>query len=249
MNLNAEKIRNADGDDYPPTNNSVTSDTASVFFRNLPESLVQQIQQSAAVVGCAAWLTHPDVLRALAHLECGASIIVQKEDFLRPDINSSDGVWQSQLRQMYDAIDEVRWHSSNYADGIVDTNNLLHELSVCGVQDGRAIRCCGNHNADKTPAHPRMHNKFFVFFDKTEEMRVALEGGSEEMCTIYTPRAVWTGSFNPTTNGGMSLENAVLIRDRAICDAYVNEWAQILAISEPLDWTSAWVAPQYRCGT
>ena len=82
-----------------------------------------------------------------------------------------------------------------------------------------------------------MHNKFLVF------------------CTFeyepfaYRPYAVWTGSFNLTFNASMSLENVVVIQSPVLAGAYLNEWAQILALSEPLDWEQEWVAPTWRIGT
>jgi hypothetical protein len=61
--------------------------------------------------------------------------------------------------------------------------------------------------------------------------------------------SVWTGSMNLTFNANQSLENAVHIRDPIIARGYVQEWAQILGISECLDWTSEWCAPEFHIGT
>jgi len=63
------------------------------------------------------------------------------------------------------------------------------------------------------------------------------------------PYAVWTGSFNFTKNAGFSLENAVIMRNPKIVNAYLLEWANVEAISEPLDWENDWVAPEWRIGT
>lgn len=52
-----------------------------------------------------------------------------------------------------------------------------------------------------------------------------------------------------TWNATASLENAVVITAPQIVNAYLDEWRQILAISEPLDWESQWCAPQWRIGT
>lgn len=65
----------------------------------------------------------------------------------------------------------------------------------------------------------------------------------------YKPYAVWTGSFNFSDNGTKSFENAVVIEDVAIAEAYLEEWGQIAALSEPLDWSSEWMAPEWRIGT
>lgn len=59
------------------------------------------------------------------------------------------------------------------------------------------------------------------------------------------PSAVWTGSFNFTQNSELSLENALYITDPEIVAAYFEEYGQIAAISEPLDWESKWIAPEW----
>ena len=55
----------------------------------------------------------------------------------------------------------------------------------------------------------------------------------------FVPRVVWTGSFNFTLNATNSFENAVVLHDPKIVNAFYQEWGQILALSEPLDSTSA----------
>ncbi|MNJ81293.1 hypothetical protein D3C77_800280 [compost metagenome] len=60
---------------------------------------------------------------------------------------------------------------------------------------------------------------------------------------------MWTGSFNFTKNATLSLENALFITDPKIVNAYFEEYGQIAAMSEELDWTSEWVAPVWRIGT
>lgn len=64
-----------------------------------------------------------------------------------------------------------------------------------------------------------------------------------------SPYAVWTGSFNITKNAGMSFENALYITDMAIVNAYYQEFSQITALSESLNWFKDWVEPQWRIGT
>jgi phosphatidylserine/phosphatidylglycerophosphate/cardiolipin synthase-like enzyme len=65
----------------------------------------------------------------------------------------------------------------------------------------------------------------------------------------FVPEAVWTGSFNFSVNAGRSLENAVFIEDTAIAQAYANEFSQVAALSEPLNWQDPWCSPEWRCGT
>lgn len=47
----------------------------------------------------------------------------------------------------------------------------------------------------------------------------------------------------------MSLENALYITEPAIVEAYFNEYQQIAALSEPLNWGSDWCAPEWRLGS
>jgi hypothetical protein len=82
-------------------------------------------------------------------------------------------------------------------------DNILSSVSVSCDPSIDAVRCVGNHNKDKKPAFPRMHNKFLVFAKKGRG-----------------PYAVWTGSFNLTRNAGLSLENALYITQPKIINAY-----------------------------
>ena len=73
------------------------------------------------------------------------------------------------------------------------------------------IRTCG------MISHPQnMHHKFAVRIMKDK------------------PVSVWTGSFNPTTNGNQSIENALVIHNEQIASAYFQEFLGVKAISKPL---------------
>lgn len=71
-------------------------------------------------------------------------------------------------------------------------------------------------------------------------------GDGHDAYTEKVPTAVWTGSFNLTYNGERSLENVVIIQDEHVARRYAEEWAWVLSLSESLDWTQPWVAPEYR---
>ena len=116
-----------------------------VIFDLHKEALLEYIDEYNTIAGCVAWLTDYDILEALATKEF-VSIIVQKEDFLRPDIKGSKG----QLRQLYNSL------PSSQRRCVED----LFPLSYCGDPTLEAIRCVGNHNTDKKTAFPRMHHKF-----------------------------------------------------------------------------------------
>jgi phosphatidylserine/phosphatidylglycerophosphate/cardiolipin synthase-like enzyme len=119
---------------------------------------------------------------------------------------------------------------------------MVGSLSVSGDCNLEAIRCVGNHNSAKKPAFPRMHHKFLVFCSAS---RSSNRRGQSQIL----PLRVWTGSFNLTENSTNSLENAVLVNSHLLAKAYFEEWQQIAALSEQLDWTSDWMTPEWRIGT
>jgi phosphatidylserine/phosphatidylglycerophosphate/cardiolipin synthase-like enzyme len=80
-----------------------------------------------------------------------------------------------------------------------------------------------------------MHHKFLVRGTHSAEGLV--------------PSAVWTGSFNFSNNAGNSFENAVEIHEVNVAQQYLNEFARVAALSEPLNWSHDWVSPQYRLGS
>ncbi|WP_374028990.1 hypothetical protein [Bdellovibrio bacteriovorus] len=231
--LNKICIPNADGDPTPLRDFSMSSGNIEVVFRNVKERLIAEILRSEVVLGCVAWLTDSEILEALSKVSC--SIVVQKEDFLRPDLGVIDENWKANLRKSYDSL---RFKSERYA--LPGVGGFLSTASDPGVG---AVRCVGNHNSQKKSAFPRMHNKFVVF-GKIEVAPV--ERGYSEW---VVPCSVWTGSYNFTKNAGRSFENAVILSGSEISSAYANEYAQIFALSESLDWSSPWVEPEFRIGT
>lgn len=231
-NLNLYQLENDGNYDIGFTDNSVVSDSGlTVYFRDLEKKLLQHIKESDAVFGAVAWLTSFPLLDALAKLS-NVSIILQKEDFLRPDLDAKYG-FERALRKKYKAL---KCNLTRYS-----FSNILSSISVSSDPSIDPVRCVGNHNSEKHPAFPRMHNKFLVFA-KVEE------GSTDDIETI-TPYAVWTGSFNLTKSATMSLENALFITDPTVVNAYFKEYGQIAAMSEELDWTSEWAAPAWRIGT
>jgi len=157
MDMNRLVIENADGPSEVVADYGVVSDDGNVevVLRDIPRALIGLMRQYPAAVGCVAWLTHFDILDALARLKA-VSVVVQKEDFLRPDTDwPSD--WKNRLRRKYDALpgDERMTHSGCVVGG----------LSYGGDPTLQGVRCVGNHNSTKNPAFPRAHHKFMVFGD------------------------------------------------------------------------------------
>lgn len=212
-----------------------------VVFRNLERRLIEEIGKADMVFGCVAWLTSGPILAVLARKK-GVLIVVQKEDFLRPDLgppNERERHRRRRLRQLYGRLRPIEGH--------LFQGTWLEPLWHYQGAFSDAVRCVGNDNRDRRPAFPRAHHKFVVFARYGERPSVH-PGIPSEDCWL-APEAVWTGSFNFTKNAGCSLENALIVRDRRIVRAYVQEFAQVAAVSEPLDWTSSWSQPQHFLGT
>jgi hypothetical protein len=81
------------------------------------------------------------------------------------------------------------------------------------------------------------------------KLAVACKCEVDEAELRFFPYSVWTGSFNPTANGSRSRENAVVIDSESAAEFFIEEWAKVFAMSEPLDWAYEWCAPEYRLGT
>jgi len=205
-----------------------------VYFKNIEEELIKKINNADIILGCVAWFTNEKILRALAKKD-GVSIIVQKEDFLRPDIGKQDN-WRYHLNDLYCSLKGL----CRYDEGL--NGSTICCMSSAGDPALDPIRCVGNHNSDKKPAFPRMHNKFIIFC-----VKIPSSGDFEE--NNYFKYAVWTGSFNFTKNASNSFENALYVTDQNIVNAYFEEYGQIAALSEPLNWEHDWIEPEFRIGT
>jgi hypothetical protein len=239
-NLNLTRIKR-EPNGYKIPNNTLKKDNVSCIFKNLENELVTMIKGSDAVIGCIAWLTNPVILEALSTIP--TSIVVQKEDFLRPDSEEIySEQWKEKLHEQYMNVKTFKWEQGDSIEGIDIIYNRWS--AVCHWHDKVAIRCAGHFNSEKKTAFPRMHHKFLVFLKKDS---VAIH--SEITYTKYIPTAVWTGSFNFTVNSTNSLENAVIIRDEDITRQYSHEWYDLIGISEALDWKSDWSKSELRDGS
>jgi len=121
---------------------------------------------------------------------------------------------------------------------------VYRDLS-CGQMTGdgaEGVRCAG-YGGDRM--RPKMHHKFCVFLRSVKSFDYNYQGEG----SLFEPYAVWTGSYNWTATATRSLENAVILADPASVAAFYAEWAQVFALSEPLDWDSAYVEPEFRIGT
>ena len=234
--LTTTVIPNADGPDEALKDYSLIVDTVmgcQVVFRNHVDHLIRFIQSYDTLLGAVAWFTDSKIIAALRNKR--VSIIVQKEDFLRPDLEGS----KPELQRSYSSVESQLQRFE--LPGIAAT------LSVGGDPTVEPFRCVGNHNQASEPAMPRMHNKFLVGCNYVTEKVIDHHFELEKSRII--PRAVWTGSYNFSLNARSSFENAMIISNERVAEAYLNEWSQLFAISERLDWNSSWIAPEYRIGT
>lgn len=234
LDLNALRIRDDSRDERGPGLEDPSRESGAVrcFFRHIKFELLRCINRWPAMVGCVAWLTDRDILRGLAGR--AAAVVVQKEDFLRPDSGDQS---TAELRRLYGAVRGV---------ARADLGGWVWGMSAASSDPSEdlGVRCVGNHNARRAPAWPRSHHKFVVFGRLRDD--VSERWGASRR---FVPEAVWTGSFNFTANAGRSLENAVLIEDPVIAGAFLVEFEQVAALSEPLAWETPWVAPEWRIGT
>ena len=78
----------------------------TVMFRNHEKELMtileEERKKGSACFGAIAWMTNHDILRKMAELP--TAIIVQKEDFLRPDTDKPSPDWKKQIRDAYVAL-------------------------------------------------------------------------------------------------------------------------------------------------
>lgn len=258
LDLNLVTIPTADGETYLGDYSARAGQArVDVYFRDLDVYLIKHIESASYVFGCVAWMTHPKILDALAK-KTAAQIIVQKEDFLRPD-SAGGAAWKTDLRERYERI--------KGADRPV-FNGVLAGMSSAGDPTMNGVRCVGV-TARKGESAPRCHHKFLVLCQYTEREKCpSCSGALVRYLTIdgsivayfvckkcyaefapWDPVKVWTGSFNFTNNATRSFENAVVIHDKIIAEAYMREYQQIAALSEPLDWSSEYINPEWRFGT
>jgi hypothetical protein len=230
LNLNRERIYTlrGRGDQEGPEYHlktwrpkKIESQSVTVHFQHQMAILHSEIRKWDIVIGCVAWLTNFNILRALERCK-HVNILIQKEDFLRPDV----GNWtETRIKEAYNALRPLR----DYQWDTRFEDQATGEAFYYETYLERAIRCVGVV-APRGTVPARMHHKFLVFceLDKYDHIK---------------PKAVWTGSLNLTENATRSLENSLLIKDETIAMMYTEEWRTLMLISESLDWDSSYVEP------
>jgi hypothetical protein len=197
-----------------------------VFFRQIEKHLVEHIERYDVIVGCVAWLTNETILKALAK-RAGVSLVIQKEDFLRPD-RAIEKNGARKLRALYEKLPRTLMNSD--FEGTFLRDMWFGDYHGPEIEP---VRCIGNVNTDKSPAFPRSHHKFIVFCNR------------EEDTNFIMPMAVWTGSYNFSKTAEYSFENAIILYDKKIVRAFFQEYIQIVSLSESLDWKTEWAVPDW----
>ena len=113
-----------------------TNIKSAVYFRNLDKHLITHIKKADLIVGCVAWLTHQGILQALANTPKGVSIIVQKEDFLRPDLRSN-GNWRNELRRRYSKLKSLAFWPDllNIVTAAINGDKFIDPVSLPYITD------------------------------------------------------------------------------------------------------------------
>jgi len=198
-----------------------------VYFKNIENIICEKIKKHRYIVGCVAWLTNKKILKELSKKNKEVLIIVQDEDFLRPD-TYFDGNKEKFKKTILEYYNKINKKNNNIS--LCDLGISYMSSVDCG------IRRCGFINKDKLPAFPRMHNKFIVLGN--DRLINDDEGGYNGLVCEYTE--VITGSFNYTENSTNSLENIICIKDAKIVDSYYKQFGEIALISVELDWEGDW---------
>lgn len=101
--FNKLEIEDADGPGKKLDDYYIKSKGVSVHFRDIEDHIIDYISKADAIVGCVAWMTSRPILKALSKKE-DVKIIVQKEDFLRPDGKIKPTAQNKELRKLYNSL-------------------------------------------------------------------------------------------------------------------------------------------------
>ena len=197
-----------------------------VYFKNIENIICEKIKKHKYIVGCVAWLTNKKILKELSKKDKEVLIIVQDEDFLRPD-TYFDGNKEKFKKTILEYYNKIKRNKTTTL-GDLGISYMFHP--DCG------IRRCGFINKDKLPAFPRMHNKFIVLGNDEP----IFDGHLGISCLYQNYTEVITGSFNYTENSTNSLENIICIKDNKIVNSYYKQFGEIALISVELDWEGDW---------
>jgi len=198
-----------------------------VVFFPLERELLTWLEGFDAVVGCVAWLTNTRLLSSL-NKKSYCQVIMQKEDWLRPDGTTSHPGVNLNTRECYRRRAGFdRSELQDLAGLSYLSDPMLERYRVFGINGART-------------QNPVMHHKFLVGCDATER--------NEAGQLVFKPKSVWAGSFNMTGRSVRNLDSAIIMGSEP-ASVYYKEWRDAVMFSEPLDFNANYVCPEWRLGT
>jgi hypothetical protein len=203
----------------PENNPNKPSDVHS-YFHDLEKKVLVLIEESTYVIGCVAWLTNDSILDALAKKK-GVKIVVNKEEYLRPDTRVGKRDFYRKLRMKYNELDDLfKTDCVSCSKPFISCEHFVKIFPNIKTEDliGRdgAVLSCGIVNN-----FSKMHHKFLLFFGEN-----------------FEPKGVWTGSFNLSNNSNYCLENALYVTNPIVFKEYLLEFEIIYSFSECYKWES-----------
>ena len=262
MNLNNIEPVNDGFHRLDPNNVEAEVASVSAFFRNIKSELISAINKSDAVFGCVAWLTDKSILDAIRGRENSSIVVKNdpnnnylksetfKGNWIKIDDLASESNYFHALSHSYKIPIGPGGYPLSPAPVRPHCPELpIEKIRVLDVDSAKSFAC--DEKTNETSKYPLMlHNKFLIFckviFAKSD--LTAVSNGfyasnsrnpysQEEYLRIFgkpivQPYAVWTGSFNFSDSASNHLENAVLIYNKAIAEAYFKEFSLIYHLSQ-----------------
>jgi len=182
-----------------------------VHFRNLESVLLRELEKCDIVLGCVAWITSKPILEELTrHTTC---LILDHKVPSMPE----------HRKEAYEAL---QCQNKEPIYEMLRNGHGWEEYFCYTTEDGTPIpkTMYGDWNFEAGlyrvdgGKFRYMHHKFLILLKRVGKCSCGKQ--------LYEP-TVWTGSFNLTKNAKTGLENAVIIRDPAICAAYLCEFLEI----------------------
>lgn len=182
-----------------------------VHFRDLEDVLLLELSKADIVLGCVAWITSDVILEELSR-KTTCLILDHKVPKMPQHRKEAYGVLQFQDKTpIYEMLKNGHGYSEYFCYSTKEGHPLTHTMYGDWNFESGLYRVDGGK-------FRYMHHKFLIMIE------------TQGICTcgkrLYKP-TVWTGSFNLTKNAKTGLENATIIRDPAVCAAFLCEFLEI----------------------
>jgi hypothetical protein len=269
--FNQEYIRAEKGAGQPLKDYSVSSKDREikVYFRNIEKHLIKHIMEADVVVGCVAWLTNQKILEAL-NTRLGVALVINKKDKNKTYKDENLRKFHENLRKFYDELPRIRsdvFQTTTLMDCF--QTEYIEPIRCVGVRSkskgeiiplmhNKFIVLCKVTREDMGYGGKRTVEYFLengswksrvINYESSEDFyRYNFAYNSDLLMSIdyIKPYAVWTGSFNFTSNATKSFENVLYITEPSIVQAYFSEWGQLESLSESLDSESDSLSPEWE---